>query len=157
MIVPRRKEPPHSTSQASQEYPAFQLLSETCLTGCLQGFGVLLFYKVLYHGAGDAYFGRQVWEVVCGVPAGVFDLTGFRSQVATLVICGKGDHERVRERPRLAPEVPDVRYLDPDLLAHLADDGLFYRLAWLDEASEHAVEPPAGILASVPAVSDPLS
>src|SRR5215208_4793816 len=88
----------------------------------------------------DAYLGRQFWEVVCDIPAGVLDLTGFRSQVATRVICGKGDHERVRERPRLAPEVPDVRDLDPDLLAHLADYSLFYRLAWLDETREHAVE-----------------
>src|SRR5215203_68997 len=79
-------------------------------------------------------------EVVCGVPASVFDLTGFRSQVATHVICGKADHERVRERPGLAPEVPDIRDLDPDLLLYLADDGLFYRLAWLDEARQHAVE-----------------
>src|SRR5215208_6445565 len=30
MIVPRRKEPPHSTFLASQESPAFELLSETC-------------------------------------------------------------------------------------------------------------------------------
>src|SRR5215204_2956493 len=116
----------------------FTAISSGCLLVCRVV--AMLTYEVVYHCAGDAYLGRQLREVVCGVPAGVFDLTGFRSQVATRIICGKADHERVRERPRLAPEVPDVRDLDADLLAHLADDGLFYRLAWLDEAREHAVE-----------------
>ena len=48
-------------------------------------------------------------------------------------------HQRVRERPRLAAEVPDVRHVDPDLLAHLARDALLERLAGVDEAREHAV------------------
>src|SRR5215210_653950 len=113
------------------------------LPRCLEVFRVEVvpLHEVVYHGAGDTYFWRQLRQVVRRVPAGVFDLTGFGGQAATRVIRGKTDHERVRKRPRLAPEVPDVRDLDPDLLPHLADDGLLYGLAGLDEASEQAVEP----------------
>src|SRR5919112_621865 len=51
------------------------------------------------------------------------------------------EHQRVRDRPRLAPEVPDVFHLDPDLLAYLPLYGLLDGLAGLDEARERAVHP----------------
>ncbi len=61
---------------------------------CLELFRVeaVLAYEVVYHRAGDAYFGRQSRQVVCGEPAGVFDLAGFWAQVATRVIRGETDH-----------------------------------------------------------------
>ncbi len=77
-------------------------------------------------------------EVVGAVPAGVLDLAGLGFELAAGVVRRKADHERAREGPRLAAEVPEVLHLDPDLLAHLAVDGLFYGLARLDEPGEHA-------------------
>ena len=49
------------------------------------------------------------------------------------------DHQRVRERPRLAGDVAHVGDLHPDLLAHLAVHGLLHRLARLDEPGDAAV------------------
>jgi hypothetical protein len=46
----------------------------------------------------------------------------------------------VGEGPRLAAEVARVRDLDAGLLPHLAGEGLFERLAGLDEAGEGAEE-----------------
>ena len=49
------------------------------------------------------------------------------------------DHQRVRERPRLAGDVAHVGDRHADLLAHLAVHGLLHRLARLDEAGDAAV------------------
>src|SRR5919112_3784229 len=135
--MPYRKTSPVCTPAAGRDPLQTGLLSGVC--GSLR-VETLLSYEVVYHGAGDAYPGRQSRQVICSVPAGVFDLAGLWVQISTHVICRKADHERVRERPRLAPEVPDVRDLDTYLLAHLADDGLLYGLPRLDETREHAVE-----------------
>ena len=62
-------------------------------------------------------------------------------QVAAHPVRGEADHERVRERPRLAREVGDPVDLDADLLLELAGDALLERLAGLDEARQHAVHP----------------
>ena len=54
--------------------------------------------------------------------------------------CGlEPDHQRVRERPRLAGDVAHVGDRHADLLAHLAVDGLLHRLAGLHEAGDAAV------------------
>src|SRR5215210_8022928 len=122
--------------------------AEDPVTGSPHGCGLQVFrvgalpsYKVLDHGAGDAGTGRQLRQVMYRVPARVFDLIRFGGQFAARVIRGKADHERVRKRPRLAPEIAYVLHPDPHFFPYLANDGLLDRLAWLDEASEHAVEP----------------
>src|SRR5690606_7212828 len=55
---------------------------------------------------------------------------------------GEPQHDRTRERPRLAAEIPDVADLDTDLLADLAFHATLQRLPGLDEPREHRV--PAG-------------
>src|SRR3954469_7801818 len=45
----------------------------------------------------------------------------------------------MRERPRLAREVADVRHAHADFLVHFAREALLERLARLDEAGERAV------------------
>src|SRR5215212_7622613 len=99
----------------------------------------MLGHERVDHGPRDADPGRERREVVHPIPAGVLYLLRVHSKLAAGIIGGKPDHERVRERPRLAPEVPHVRDLDPDLLAYLPLYGLLYRFAWLDEARQHAV------------------
>ena len=49
------------------------------------------------------------------------------------------DHQRVRERPRLAGDVPHLAQLHPHLLAHLAVHGLLHRLPRLHEPGDAAV------------------
>src|SRR5215207_9509814 len=123
------------------ETPPFGLL------WCLEVFRVeaVLFHEVVYHCAGDAdprgNPHGDFRELVRPVPSCVLDLSGFGYQFAARVIRGKADHERVREGPRLATEVPDVPDLDPDFFAHLAADGLLYGFAGLDEAGEYTVKP----------------
>src|SRR4028119_2270633 len=97
--------------------------------------------EVFDHAPGDAYLRGKLWEGVGTVPACVLDLAGLGRELAAGVVRGEADHERVREGPRLAAEVAEVLDLDPDLLAHLAVDRLFYGLTRLDEAGEHAAQP----------------
>ena len=52
----------------------------------------------------------------------------------------ESQHQRVRERPRLAPEVAHVLDFDAGLFEHLAKDRLLEALAGLDEARQHAVD-----------------
>ena len=53
----------------------------------------------------------------------------------------EADHERRRERPRLAPPVGDVTDEHPGLLGHLAADGVLERLPRLHEARERRPPP----------------
>src|SRR5690606_867744 len=64
-----------------------------------------------------------------------------RTDLAARPVAHEGDHQRMRERPRLAGEVADVAYSHADLLGHLALQALLERLAGLDEAGERAVHP----------------
>src|ERR671917_100817 len=97
-------------------------------------------YEVVDHAPGDAHLRRKLGELVRAVPTGVLDLAGLQPDLPSRVVGGEADHERVREGPRLAAEVPEVLDLDTDLLAHLAVDRLFYGLARLDETGEHAAQ-----------------
>src|SRR4028119_1592402 len=96
-------------------------------------------HELVDHRACDADPRREHREVIDGVPTDVFYLFGVLPKLATDVICCKTDHQGVRERPRLTPEVSQVRNLDPHLLAYLPIYGLLYRLAGLDETGQHAV------------------
>ena len=69
------------------------------------------------------------------------DFGGVRPQLAAGVFGGIRDHQRMRERPRLAGEVADVADRDAYFLAHLAVDAILDRLSRLDEARERAVHP----------------
>src|SRR5262249_43388568 len=90
--------------------------------------------------ARDAELRRNERQVVLSEPAGVEQLLLVDPDLAVCVPRREADHQRMRERPRLAAEVADVCDLDPDLLADLAGHSLLQRLARLDEARERAVE-----------------
>src|SRR5207248_5823593 len=72
-------------------------------------------------------------------PLCVLDFAGLRRDLAIAPLGNEGDHQRMRERPRLAREVADVRDAHADLLLHLAREALLERLTRLDEAGERAV------------------
>src|SRR5580698_1852090 len=76
-------------------------------------------------------------------PARLDDLYPVDANVAAGVVRGEPDHQRMREGPRLASEIPDASHLDADLLAHLARERIFERLADLDEPGQRA-EPAVG-------------
>src|SRR5712675_2717588 len=59
-----------------------------------------------------------------------------RSQLAARPLADERDHQRMRERPRLAGEVADVVYSHADFLADLARHALLERFAWLHEAGK---------------------
>ncbi len=73
------------------------------------------------------------------IPVGVRDLGLVDHDVAAGPPRGEPEHQRVRERPRLARDVPNVGQLDADLFAHLAMHRLLERLPRLDEPGEAAV------------------
>src|SRR5215212_4004232 len=76
----------------------------------------MLGHERVDHGPCDADPGRERREVVYLIPAGVFYLLRVHSKLAASVIGSKPNHQRVRERPRLASKVSHVRDLNPDLL-----------------------------------------
>src|SRR3712207_1034627 len=88
------------------------------------------------HGAGDAVPRRDHREIFHRIPVRVLDLCRFHPHLSARVVGGESYHQRARERPRLAPEVPDVRELDPDLLVDLPSYGLLEGFPWLDEACQ---------------------
>src|SRR5215210_4882042 len=98
-------------------------------------------HKLVDHGPRDTYLRGERRQFVRGVPARVLYLRRVRTQLATRVVGGKPDHERVWEGPGLAPKVRKVLHLDPDLLAYLPPYGLLDGLSGLDESGEHAVHP----------------
>ncbi len=53
---------------------------------------------------------------------------------------GEAQHQRVRERPRLAPKVADVLHLDADFFKYLAPDALLNRFPRLHETGKNAVK-----------------
>src|SRR5256885_1306612 len=50
----------------------------------------------------------------------VFDFRSVYANFAAAILREERDHERMRERPRLAGEIAHVSYLDPDLFIDLA-------------------------------------
>src|SRR5882672_2001034 len=91
--------------------------------------------------ASDRDFAWKFRQLQYIEPFCFLDFRFLRSHLAALPVADERDHQRVRERPRLAREVADVAYSQADFLVHLAREALLERLARLDEAGERAVHP----------------
>src|SRR5438874_7643969 len=72
-------------------------------------------------------------------PLRVLDFARLWRDLARAPLGDERDHQRMRERPRLAREVADAADAHADFLLHLAREALLERLARLDEAGERAV------------------
>src|SRR6185503_1940120 len=89
--------------------------------------------------ASDRDFAWKFGQLQYFEPLGVLYFRFLRPHVAVHPVADERDHQRVRERPRLAGEVADVAYAHADFLLHLARQALLERLARFDEAGERAV------------------
>src|SRR5437870_7275565 len=89
--------------------------------------------------ASDRDFAWKFRQLQYVEPLCFLDFGFLRSHLAALPVADERDHQRVRERPRLAREVADVVYAHADFLVHLAREALLERLAGLDEPGERAV------------------
>src|SRR4051794_26316452 len=69
-------------------------------------------------------------------PAGLLDLVVVDPQLLLGRPGDEAEHQRLRERPRLAGDVADVGDGDPDLLGDLPDHGRLGRLPGFDEAGQ---------------------
>src|SRR5688572_33386114 len=77
--------------------------------------------------AGDAEWRGNARQGVRREPSRILDLVPVDLDLARCVLGGESEHQRVRERPRLAGEVLDPADLDPDFLANLPTDSVLKR------------------------------
>src|SRR5205085_6621576 len=90
--------------------------------------------------ASDAHRTGKLRQRVEREPARIDDLLVAGPNLAACVPGGVGDHQRMREGPRLARHVAQTMDLDPDFLAHFAMDAILDRFACFDESGQRAVE-----------------
>src|SRR5262249_36542072 len=83
---------------------------------------------------------RQIFNIFDVEPARVLDFRAVDPNFSAGVLGEERDHERVRERPRLAGEVPHPAHAHADLLMHLPLQTLLQSLTRLDESGQSAVD-----------------
>src|SRR5512143_561310 len=73
-------------------------------------------------------------------PARLSNLLFLENEISAGERSGKGDHQGVRERPRLASKVAEILHFDSDLFPDFPVHALLERLPRLDESGQYAVK-----------------
>src|SRR5258708_4716710 len=88
--------------------------------------------------ASDRDFARKLRQLQYVEPLCFLDFGFLRPQLAAHPLADEGDHERMRERPRLAGDVASVANPHADLFLHFARQALLERLARLGKTGQRA-------------------
>src|SRR5213075_921763 len=133
--------PPKCEGEARGSSLAFhtRLSAQTALFNCAQFVQNLLnvlpqlIDNCINQSASDRDSARKFRQLQYFEPLSVFDFRVLQLQLAADPVADERDHQRVRERPRLAGEVANVVYAHTDFLLHFPRQALLERLARLGE------------------------